>query len=250
MIRTRPKLEDFGIPPSIQVSSLNSLISAHERKKDKSYSIFVLSIHSPLIFWSSYYYIVHRSFLNSIVPIALAFVLYWGWNFRSFYKWIFRRLVLPKVPCHPDVAKYADGLVRYSIALEDWEYLNLETGQGFWRTLRGENFENALARLFERRGLPVTKTKKTGDGGVDLILNASNETFFIQCKGYAKPIPVAPIREIAGVCSNSRARPIVAAVNGFTKGAQDCAKELGVILIDTPRIVWLAAQDQIQTNQL
>jgi len=148
------------------------------------------------------------------------------------------------------VEAYRKRLAAYRQDLADWNYLNLETGEGFWKSLRGAAFEDALARLFQRRGFSVEKTKTTGDGGIDLILRSGSDLIFVQCKGYAKPVPVAPIREIAGVCSRSQAGPVVAAVNGFTKGAIECARELNVTLVDTPGIVRMAALDHLDKSSL
>lgn len=148
------------------------------------------------------------------------------------------------------VDAYRKRSAAYRQDLADWNYLNLETGEGFWRSLRGAEFEDALARLFQRRGVSVEKTKTTGDGGIDLVLRSGSDLIFVQCKGYAKPVPVAPIREIAGVCSRSQARPVVAAVNGFTKGAIECARELDVTLVDTPGIVRMAAFDYLDKASL
>jgi len=148
------------------------------------------------------------------------------------------------------VSAYRKRLAAYRQDLADWNYLNLETGHGFWKDLRGAAFEDALARLFQRRGVSVEKTRTTGDGGIDLVLRSGSDLIFVQCKGYAKPVPVAPIREIAGVCSRSHAIPVVAAVNGFTKGAIECARDLNVTLVDTPEIVRMAALDHLDKSSL
>ena len=64
-------------------------------------------------------------------------------------------------------------------------------------------------------------------------------------KGHASPISVAPIREIAGVCSKERVRPVVFAVNGFTKAARETARQLAVTLVDAPRLAALAKANRI-----
>lgn len=134
---------------------------------------------------------------------------------------------------------------RFGEALEAYEYHECETGVGFWRDLRGIPFERAVARLFSNRGAPAKMTATTGDGGIDLILTIAGTTCWCQCKGHASPISVAPIREIAGVCSKERVRPVVFAVNGFTKAARDTARQLAVTLVDAPRLAALARANRI-----
>ena len=166
-----------------------------------------------------------------------------------FSEWLYSKFLAERlIPYELNTTAYLVAAYRKDLA--EWNYLNLETGEGFWKSLRGAAFEDALARLFQRRGFSVEKTKTTGDGGIDLILRSGSDLIFVQCKGYAKPVPVAPIREIAGVCSRSQAGPVVAAVNGFTKGAIECARELNVTLVDTPGIVRMAALDHLDKSSL
>lgn len=105
-------------------------------------------------------------------------------------------------------------------AQAEWEYFSETTGEGFWRSLRGTDLENAVERLFLERGWEVETTALTGDGGIDLMLRRGARKICVQCKGYAKPVSVAAVREIAGVCSASNAEPMLVVVNGITKPAQ------------------------------
>lgn len=135
----------------------------------------------------------------------------------------------------------------YGEALEAYEYNQLETGIGFWRALRGVPFERAIMRLFNQRGAKAQMTSTTGDGGIDIILTIAGQTFWCQCKGLAAPVSVAPIREIAGVCSKGDCRPVVFAVNGYTKAARETATRLGVKLVDAPQIASLARMERVVT---
>jgi hypothetical protein len=64
-------------------------------------------------------------------------------------------------------------------------------------------------------------------------------------EAHAKPIPVAPIREIAGVCSRGQAVPVVLAVNGYTKPALETAEELGVRCLDAHDLCKFARMETI-----
>ncbi|UZK70750.1 restriction endonuclease [Sphingomonas sp. S1-29] len=134
---------------------------------------------------------------------------------------------------------------KYGKDLEAFEYHSLETGVGFWKPMKGIAFERAVMKLFISRGCKAQMTKTTGDGGVDLRLSIAGNSYWCQCKGHAKPIGVAPIREIAGVCSKGANRPMVISTNGYTRPAIEAARELGVILLDTNDLVRIARLDNI-----
>lgn len=128
----------------------------------------------------------------------------------------------------------------YLSAKAEWEYFNLTTGIGFWQLLRGLDLEKAVARLFRERGWQVETTAVTGDGGVDLKIGSGASRKWVQCKGYAKPVPVAAVREIAGVCSSCTAKPMLVVVNGVTKPALSEANNLGVTVWDSEQLVQFA----------
>lgn len=140
---------------------------------------------------------------------------------------------------------YSDNVAAYRDNLAAWEFTNSEHGLGYWQALRGIDFEHAVALLFKRRGCDVTTTKSSGDGGVDLVLTVGAKAFWCQCKGHAKPVSVAPIREIAGVCSRGQAAPVILAVNGFTGPAIAAADELGVTCLDAADLCNLARLEAI-----
>jgi hypothetical protein len=140
---------------------------------------------------------------------------------------------------------YKDKVSAYRADLAAWEFTNSESGLGYWEALRGTDFEKAVALLLRRRGCDVTMTKGSGDGGVDLVWNLGGKAYWCQCKAHAKPISVAPIREIAGVCSKGQAVAVVLAVNGYTKPALETAEELGVRCLGAGDLCRLARMETI-----
>ena len=140
---------------------------------------------------------------------------------------------------------YSDNVAAYRANLAAWEFTYSECGLGYWQALRGTDFEYAAAMLFKRRGCNVTTTKGSGDGGIDLILYIGARAFWCQCKGHAKPVSVAPVREIAGVCVRGQASPVILAVNGFTGPAIAAAGELGVACLDASDLCNLARLEAI-----
>ncbi len=146
---------------------------------------------------------------------------------------------------HTNRLSFTDNVLAYRASLAAWEHTNSECGLGYWQALRGVGFENAVAALFRRRGCQVTTTKGSGDGGIDLVLQIGATAFWCQCKGHAKPISVSPVREIAGVCIRGQARPVLLAVNGFTRPAIAAGSELGVMCLDAPDLCYLARLEVI-----
>lgn len=138
---------------------------------------------------------------------------------------------------------YAGRVAKFRVAHSKWEYFNLTTGVGFWQSLRGQALEHAAARMFREQGWSVCTTAVTGDGGVDLVLQNQTVKIWCQCKGYAKPVSVPAVREIAGVCSTENAVPMLMVVNGLTGPAMTEAEKLSVIVWDSRELAGFARGD-------
>ena len=150
----------------------------------------------------------------------------------------------------PNVIAFVNGdrwlrrrVTDYLSAKADWEYHSLTTGEGFWKQLRGRELEQATGRLFREGGWSVSTTAITGDGGIDLILCKDRREVWCQCKGYAKPVSVSAVREIAGVCSASHAVPMLIVVNGLTRPAHAEAAKFAVTVWDSRELASFARGD-------
>ena len=137
-------------------------------------------------------------------------------------------------------AAYIEAAQDFRTASSHWQFYETTCGEGFWRALRGTALEHAAARLFRDRGWQVATTATTGDGGIDLVLTFSKGKFFCQCKGHAKPVSVAAVREIAGVCAASDASPMLIVVNGITGPARKEAQNLAVAVWDSRELASFA----------
>jgi restriction system protein len=260
MRRSKPIPADYELSNNFDFAVFDKAAARWQKQSIFYRFCFFLMNHLLANLLYSYLYIIDDTGVYSftfdrffsILPISILFtavmpvplIIVWLISDRIYNKW-FSDIFMPAAFKRQSVL-----VLAYRHALTEWSDLNLETGEGFWKSLRGVAFEDALARFFQRRGVSVEKTKTTGDGGIDLVLRSGSDLIFVQCKGFAKPVPVAPIREIAGVCSRSHAIPVVAAVNGFTKGAIECARDLNVTLVDTPGIVRMAALDHLDKSSL
>lgn len=237
--RTRsPEMTEFNLPPGFDFSAF---IERQKRFED-------------LAMWIA---------AGSTASIALLFAI--GSNFGAFGAFIIFAIALiafalvigiPIVFLLPYLLSAFKGDARlrrrvtaFLTAKSEWQYYNETTGEGFWQDLRGVALEQAVARLFRERGWIVSTTAVTGDGGIDLTLRRGGQEIWCQCKGYAKPVSVAAVREIAGVCSASDARPMLIVVNGLTKPARAEAESYSVAVWNSQELTAFAREEAVlQTN--
>lgn len=136
-------------------------------------------------------------------------------------------------------------LKSYEAAMANWENFNTETGLGYWLSLKGEALEVAVASMLRRHNWQVETTKRSGDGGIDLILKKNENQILVQCKGHAQKIGVGPIRDAAGVKSVTGSKFILIGPSGFTSGAVNFAEQSEVLLWDARQLTEIAKSGYI-----
>lgn len=120
-------------------------------------------------------------------------------------------------------------------------------------------FEKIISDLLERMGFDVTRTKSTGDGGIDVI--AINEQpiisgkYVVQCKRYATGNNVGEpvIRELYGVMHAENAnKGILITTSEFTRQARSFAADKQIELIDGNTLTGLLskyfAEDELEDS--
>lgn len=87
-----------------------------------------------------------------------------------------------------------------------------------WYKMTDRDFEFEIGKVYSRHGYQTQVTKRSGDGGVDVIAKKDNETIYIQCKHYAPNTHLgAPeLQAFWGCCSG----------NGISKGVMVCTSSL------------------------
>jgi HJR/Mrr/RecB family endonuclease len=101
-----------------------------------------------------------------------------------------------------------------------------------WRSLRGVPFEDFIANVFEMLGFHVTKTKASGDQGIDLIVIGKGRRIGIQCKGYCDSVGVHAVQEAhAGKSFYHCDGCLVITNSQFTKASRELAAKVGCKLI-------------------
>jgi restriction system protein len=104
---------------------------------------------------------------------------------------------------------------------------------GTVRYMSGAQFEGFVAEIMRGLGYRATVLGGSGDQGVDVIATAGKERLAIQCKNYAKPVGNKPVQEVyAGARHHRCTAAWVVAPEGFTKGAVELARSVGVSLGD------------------
>ena len=92
----------------------------------------------------------------------------------------------------------------------------------WWWTLDGWQFEEEVAAIYAKNGYITEVTKKTGDGGVDLIMYKDKKKIIVQCKHYSSPVAPEVLRALWGVKDDFRAdETILVASSGVTRASWD-----------------------------
>lgn len=115
------------------------------------------------------------------------------------------------------------------------------------QSMSGTEFELLTEKLLIAMGFQTETTKKSGDGGIDII--AFNKQpllsgkYIIQCKRYSGSVGEPVIRDLYGVVNSERANKGVLITSGsFTKQAQAFAADKQLELIDGKKLDALLLQ--------
>ena len=103
--------------------------------------------------------------------------------------------------------------------------------------LSGNEFENVMAEIYYRLGYDVEQTKKTRDGGKDLILKRhevfGDAIYYVECKRYNEnnKVGVGIVRNLHSTVSTDRVEAgVIVTTSFFTKAAINLKKDLNCSL--------------------
>ena len=134
----------------------------------------------------------------------------------------------------PERSRNALGLVGYhvnqrivTVFAQVWDDLikRLAKNPDEMKNLSSRNFEELIAEIWKKFGYNVELTKKTRDGGRDIVAiggKVTAEKFLIECKKpvCASTVGVRPVRELYGVkMSEGATKAILATTAHFSKDA-------------------------------
>jgi len=133
--------------------------------------------------------------------------------------------------------KVKEALDYENSARESWRRYHRLRNLASVDTLDGHEFEAAIGVVYEKMGYKVTLTPVTGDFGVDVIAEKSNEKLAIQAKRYSGTIGVKAVQEAASGALYYKANKAIVITNSFyTPKAKELADKLGVDLINRKRL--------------
>ncbi|OMD18560.1 hypothetical protein BJP50_14415 [Paenibacillus odorifer] len=99
--------------------------------------------------------------------------------------------------------------------------------------MTGIEFEEFIGILFEKLGYVVTRTKTSGDQGVDLIVEKNKDRIGIQTKCYTSNVSNKAVQEIiAGLRYYDLGKGIVITNNYYTAPAKKLADVSNIALWD------------------
>jgi restriction system protein len=88
----------------------------------------------------------------------------------------------------------------------------------------GLEFEYYCEKQLITNGWSVSRTKITGDQGIDLIIKRNNRSIGVQCKKYSKPVNNKSVQEVvAGMKFYNLEEGIVVSNNIYTNSAKALA---------------------------
>lgn len=95
-------------------------------------------------------------------------------------------------------------------------------------------FEKVVGDYYRECGYVVHQTKRSNDGGKDLVMYKGGQTYYVECKKYSKNNSIGRplIQQLVGVCHPNNAKGIFVTTSSFTQGAINEANRSGVQLID------------------
>lgn len=97
--------------------------------------------------------------------------------------------------------------------------------RNWWWQLDGWEFEEEVAKIFALNGYDATVTKKTGDGGIDIILKKDKRKIIAQCKHYTSEVGPEAVRALWGVKDDFKADEVIMiASSGVTKASREFIK--------------------------
>ena len=102
-------------------------------------------------------------------------------------------------------------------------------------------FERFIGDYFRDCGYTVHQTKRSNDGGKDLVMYKGGQTYYVEVKRYAKNNSVSRplIQKLVGACHPAGANGIFVTTSFFSNGAIAEAKRSKIELIDGKRLMQL-----------
>lgn len=112
-------------------------------------------------------------------------------------------------------------------------------------SMNGHEFEAFCAELLKKNGFRnVTKTKGSGDQGIDILAKKGNVSYGIQCKCYSSKVGNKAVQEVfSGKAYYNLQIGVVLTNNYFTPSAINLAEKNGILLWNRQKLISLITQE-------
>lgn len=139
-----------------------------------------------------------------------------------------------KIGCTP-LKKKVETYKRDKAAYTYWEY---QKKYQFWAGLTGYEFEDFVGQVFLKNNYTVHATKKSGDGGIDLVIEKENIRIAVQCKAHSKAVGPSVVRDLYGTMNHfGFNKGMLVSLNGFISGVYTFVKDKEIELISVHELI-------------
>ena len=139
--------------------------------------------------------------------------------------------------------KYLSACNQYKDSCRKYDEYLKKCKQEFWINLNGYQFENEV-NLYRQMGYNAQVTRKSADGGVDIILTKGRECIAVQCKHHKNKVGPNDVRALQGVVHNGNyTSGVFVSLNGFTPTVSS------EVQLGKERIVLVSLDDLIEMQE-
>ena len=153
----------------------------------------------------------------------------------------FRRVVLRSKGPSASFLAFEEALRLhhlYEIAVYEAQQALLKRKRSYWESLDGYAFERATAEVLNKHQFNARVTRGSADGGVDIEVSRIDRKGVVQCKAHVACVGRHVVRDLYGVIHHSGASfGIIVSRAGFTKGAEDFARDKPILFLDTDDLI-------------
>lgn len=159
--------------------------------------------------------------------------------FKEIKETLFTEVNLENAKKELDYENYFRATQQYNTDVSEFKNRIRLRQRELWNIMSPLDFEAAVAKAFEEKGVQSRLTSYTNDGGIDIILKREGNEYFVQCKHYKSKVGVGVVREMIGAMKRyNEVKGIIVSLNGFTEGAERLAQENGIYLKEVDFIIY------------
>ena len=169
LLSKKPIPEDFGLTEE-KINKWKQIPNSYFTWSSILIGIIIAMIYFNLAKPNDILNIVGTIWVVYIISFMIGILIY------PFIKYIGIKIIPKYRKEHENILKYRDQLSIWLRQREEW-----------WKSLDGRSFEKEIGNLFMEKGYNVIHTGKSGDEGIDLVVEKDNKKAIVQCKVTCPP---------------------------------------------------------------